>query len=315
MSIQNENGNITGGFQLLVKSVFNGIRIGFINKGPLLTDINEITLQNIHEAINREIKSNHLSALILQNPDCDNGMFGYFKEHGFNENRLVKIQSATSIIDLRPSIDEISERMNRTRKQEIRKAGNIFEFVHGSKSDLNKFYDLMEISCRHINKRPNISSCEALCKIWETLNPLGMIHVFSVQRNETTISSLITISYKQELHLWRYGWSSECSNMNPNAFLYWKIIEWAKEKGYAFVDLGGIDRDIALTSINNLPFAGDRLNSLFKIKFGGEIKILPESLIFFKNKAYNRFYKRIVESRFLNNKSLDFINSSYFRKK
>lgn len=295
--IKDENGDILGGFQLLKKNIYKFITIGFISKAPLYGDADDEIFMKLYDAIIKEMTSNNITVLILQNDDRDKYMCNYLKTRRFHENRMVEIQSATSTIDLRPSIDHIWDRMNRTRKQEIKKAGKIFQFVLGSKSDLRIFFELMEKSCRRINEKPNISSYDALCKVWETLSASGMIEVFLVKLNEKIITSLITISYKNELHLWRYGWSGECHHFNPNAFLYWEIIRWAKERGYVSVDLGGIDRSFAFSWLNKLPFPKNNLNSLFKMKFGGDIKIMPESLIFFRRNFGNNIYAKVMNSK------------------
>ena len=295
--IEDGNGDISGGFQLLKKKIYKYVTVGLISKAPLYKDAGEDIFMKLYDAIIEEMTSNNITLLMLQGNDRDKYMHNYLKTRGFHENRMVEIQSATSTIDLRPPIDHIWNRMNRTRRQEIKKANSKFQFALGSKSDLRKFYELMEISCRRINKKPNISSHDALCKFWDTLSPSDMIDVFLVKQNEKIITSLITISYKQELHLWRYGWSGECHQYNPNAFLYWEIIRWAKEKGYVSVDLGGIDRDFALSWMNKLPFPENNLNSLFKMKFGGEIKIMPESLIFFRRNISNNMYAKMMSSK------------------
>lgn len=295
--IKDGNGDISGGFQLLTKDIYRYITIGLISKAPLYRDGSDEVFMKLYDAMIEEMISNNITVLILQNNDRDKYMCNYLKTRGFQENRMVEIQSATSTIDLRLPIDHIWNRMNRTRKQEIKKANSKFQFTLGSKSDLRKFYELMENSCRRINKKPNISSHDALCRFWDTLSASGMIEVFLVKQNEKIITSLITISYKQELHLWRYGWSGECHHYNPNAFLYWEIIRWAKEKGCVSVDLGGIDRSFALSWMDKLPFPENNLNSLFKMKFGGEIKIMPKSLIFFRRKFGNNIYAKVMNSK------------------
>jgi lipid II:glycine glycyltransferase (peptidoglycan interpeptide bridge formation enzyme) len=57
----------------------------------------------------------------------------------------------------------------------------------------------------------------------------------------------------------------------------WHAIQWAKAQGFRFYDLGGIHRPYAELGLKRepMPDGFHRSPDAFKIRFGGEIVLLP----------------------------------------
>ncbi|MEK6951657.1 MAG: hypothetical protein AABX29_01450, partial [Nanoarchaeota archaeon] len=73
--------------------------------------------------------------------------------------------------------------------------------------------------------------------------------------------------------------------INANAYLLWKTIEWSKEKGIELYDLGGIDENAKENS------APARVNK-FKLSFGDRIDFYEytDSILYAKLRPlYGRF--------------------------
>lgn len=73
------------------------------------------------------------------------------------------------------------------------------------------------------------------------------------------------------------GWSGAGGNLQPNVACHWGAIQWAREHGYRYYDLGGIERRYAelLAAGRPVPDALLRSHANFKTRFGAELVLLP----------------------------------------
>lgn len=94
------------------------------------------------------------------------------------------------------------------------------------------------------------------------------------------------------------GWSGKHENSRANHLLHWKAMQWAKEKGYRSYDFMGVTRSLAEAILQGAHFYQVAKGSdLFKISFGGEIRLLPEAYFYIDNPilrfGYTGMYPRL----------------------
>jgi peptidoglycan pentaglycine glycine transferase (the first glycine) len=136
--------------------------------------------------------------------------------------------------------------------------------------DLIEYYNQTLINIEHnlleltYTKNRNIEKTENLKK--DLLNQKNkMLREFKkvkeINSKEIVLSSIITTKYKDKVWLVHGGNLNILRELNANYFLYYKIIEDAKNEGYLIVDFFGTTGDV------NSHVAGIHL---FKKRFGGE---------------------------------------------
>jgi lipid II:glycine glycyltransferase (peptidoglycan interpeptide bridge formation enzyme) len=73
------------------------------------------------------------------------------------------------------------------------------------------------------------------------------------------------------------AWSGSRTGLRPNELMHWHAIQWARERGYRYYDLDGIDEPAARAVLagEELPESGKRGTTHFKLGLGGEVTLYP----------------------------------------
>lgn len=163
---------------------------------------------------------------------------------------------------------------------------------HYNQTIINVDHQLLELS---YTKNRNVEKTENLKK--DLYNQKEKIireldKTKNISEKEIVLSSIITTKYKDKVWTVHGGNLDMLRELNANYFLYYKIIEDAKNDGYSLVDFFGTTGDV------NSHVAGIHL---FKKRFGGEyIEFIGEfdlvinKLLYF---IYNYILPRIKKSK------------------
>jgi lipid II:glycine glycyltransferase (peptidoglycan interpeptide bridge formation enzyme) len=187
-------------------------------------------------------------------------------EKGFHRARRSIGHTATIRLDLTQSLDQIIAGMSRTRRQNIRiieKEGKIWSYdFDDSIASLELLYGMYRKTIERAGKTPK--SYHDLRLMHETLSSYGASIILTVRYDQRPVSTVLLVPMKK--HFWGFAASmaEDAKELKyATVAMYWKIIQWAKNQGYAEFDLQGIPESAQ---------PGDPLYGVyrFKQKWGGE---------------------------------------------
>lgn len=306
-----KSGELIAGAQILVKSIRYLGKIGYLKNGPLFSYADNETKAQILVDLLKVNKDLNLTYFVIH-PTYSNDFYGCLKESGFRLSRgvipPVSLSEATLIIDLSNDENHIIGAMRRKTRKKIRsslEAG--FDFKEGSRADIPKIFDLMKAVCLRRNESPNPDSSEAFEKIWDSFRSREWFRLFLVIKEEEIVCGGFVFTVGDTVRFWKYGWSGKYSDLCPNYFLHWKLIEWSKLNGFRNFDIIQVEQQIAQALKDKRAVPQQLRNhriygpTYFKVGFGGEIVQYPGT--------YYRF-----ESPLLRNSIPFLLKSSLIRK-
>jgi len=293
--ILRKNKEIIAGVQILFKKTKFG-NVGYLSKGPVLnnSDSNEIEKFFLH--LFKICKINKIIFLNI-NPPIN---FDNLKADGFKRklspdfsNRFI---GATILINLDTNMEEIFGNIRRTTRQGINKGlkrGIIVK--EAARSEIQDFFGLMLSTCKRQGVAPNPPDVAFIYSFWDLFRPRNKIHLFIAKYKDEIVAALLLISFRQYIKAWKIGWSGTHREKNPTSVLLWETIKWAKEKRFKYYDFIGLNRKVAEAIIYNeeFPKGWEKTVSCYKMGFGGEVKLLPDSYVY----IYNPFF-RLIYTKF-----------------
>lgn len=164
-------------------------------------------------------------------------------------------------------LDENAERMfvgkiHKKTRTSIRKAIKMGLEVTEELPNVNDFYDLYLSTMRRNKGFPE--DITQLKVIWEELLFKKDFTVLTAKFNGKMIAVILAFLFKNKAYVWKNSSLPTCLWLNPNEFLYWKLIEQLISRGFKYLDFGP-------TPLN--PSAG---HHFFKSRFGGRMVPLCE---------------------------------------
>lgn len=170
---------------------------------------------------------------------------------------------ATIEINLKKDLDDIWNNLDKDAKWGVKKAlkeGLVVK--EANEKEIKDFYNIYIETCIRGNIVP------------EKIEKIEKDKLFVCKKEEKVIAGAATIEREEKIILHFNASKADYLKYQPNNILYWKIIEYGKEKKKNVFDLGGyqINASGHLKGINK-----------FKERWGGEIK---EYYIYSKNPFY-----------------------------
>ncbi|HSW39792.1 MAG TPA: peptidoglycan bridge formation glycyltransferase FemA/FemB family protein [Acidobacteriota bacterium] len=281
------NDEIIGGFQILYRNKRLLGKIGLLLKGPVINSDDKQATAFVIDTIKKTAKKEGIRALIIQPQDKNDKIEKQIKISGFTDNHLdFVIKTNTVQVNLRGSEEEIFKRIDRKKRQNIKKtAKNGINVREGGRDDLNLFYEFMTETCRRQKVKPSPSTLGHLKKMWDVFVSEEKIKLFLSQHNGKAVSGCIVVTFSKTAFLWKYGWSGNCREYSPNELLYWEIFRWAKRNGYHIADLGAVSMSIAETAQQGGKpgYEDTKTYSFFKNHLGGEVVPLSKGFVYIPN--------------------------------
>jgi lipid II:glycine glycyltransferase (peptidoglycan interpeptide bridge formation enzyme) len=306
--VAHREGQIVGGVQVLVHPLPRLGYIGYVVHGPMCeqgqTDVEEML-------VDRATMYARQHRFVYQVFDCPyntSALDGILDRRGYvlhppgvPPSGLI---TATLLLDLEQSLDNLLRNMRTTVRQNIRtgeKAG--FEMSLGGEEHLDTFWELMIAICRRRGTAPTPSQPDSFKKLWEVMGSSGYVRLFLVRLGEEVVSAAFAFTFGDTIRVWKVGWSGAHQYKYPNHWMWWSIIRWAKEKGFKqfdFVWVDGVDAKL-LAQGEKRPEAFRDGTTFFKMGFGGRLVMIPDARSQFFHPAFRWFANaggmRLIRSR------------------
>lgn len=289
----NCRGQIIGGFQLLWRPSPIG-RIGYISKGPVAAGESPALIESLAALVQTVARTHRFRAIIVQPPDFSTGTSEVFDRRGFLPNRIMRVITATLLLDLTEGIDAVRQRMRRRTRQEpvqARKRGITVRV--GGRADIPAFFSLMAASCvRQEQTRPNPPTAAAMAALWQAFEDRKMARLTIAEFEKQPVAGLFCISFGNRITLWKKGSMIEHQNRHPMSLLYDEALEWGAVHGHKYSDWAAIDRGMAQSILSDQPLLEQEKASrhFFNLGFGGSPKLLPEASIWIGNRVLRYLY-------------------------
>jgi len=179
--------------------------------------------------------------------------------NSFMSNKYLKQNEyGIFILDMQEGAEKIFKtKIHKKTRTAIRKASKLGIEVNEGVSNVEiywKFYEETMIRTRGIldeNRR------KLFRLIWTQLKPKKDFLTLTAMFKGKPIGGIMAFLFRDKVHVWYNSSLSQFLYLNPNEFLYWKLIERASDMGYKYVDFGPTPL---------LPSEG---HHFFKARFGG----------------------------------------------
>jgi lipid II:glycine glycyltransferase (peptidoglycan interpeptide bridge formation enzyme) len=312
------NGKVLGGAQILYKSVSVLGKIAYVSKGPIFAPGSspEIASSVLRELV-RIVRKEHILFLLVHPPNHSHYLEAELLRAGFRVNSARIVQAASTRIDLRADLRDIFANMESSNRKHIRRGEREGVRVReGSRAEISLFFELMSETCKRQRSAPIPATEDFFRLLWDDLESCGgKPKLFFAEYKETVLSSLFLVGFGETVWAYKEGWSGHFPNVRPNQTLHWEAIKWAKDADYVYFDFVGISRTSAENLLSHRQLSKvAKGHDIFKLRFGGQVYLLPRGFAYFYNRALGWVYEgivcRAVESkqlRFLLNRLMRFI--------
>jgi lipid II:glycine glycyltransferase (peptidoglycan interpeptide bridge formation enzyme) len=287
---------IVGGAQVLLRRLPIVGTIAFAPEAPVLAvpevDVLEFVLDELH----RLARQRGSRILMVHPPQNDSAVLDALARRGYRPAPLVMAAAATSVVDLRSDDDGLLSRMRKKTRQHIRKGMREGVTVRqGDERDLGAVYRLHVATAERKGLSP-VYPERYFVELWRAFRPLGSARVFLATYEREVISALFLLAFGNTVYTMAVAWSGHHSDRRPNELLHWSAIQWARDSGYSFWDFSSIDPGAAAATVGgqSLPDEVRRSTTFFKLGFGGDVVLLPDTYEFVLNPLLRPVYNAVV---------------------
>lgn len=290
---------IAGGYQIFTKSKKYIGRFGYVIKGPTYLKENAFLAPVIAEHLLKTAKTTRCNIFILQPPFIAPEVEAIFEKRNLLAEQFLYIKKVSLVVgfDGKSESDFLSG-LKGKRQRKLNKAQREgLVFTEGKESELELFYKLMLSTCKRAGVSPNPGSFSYLKQMWDQFASNGLIKLFFVELQQEKVSGVVTILFGKKVYLWKFGWSGKFSDIHPNEYIVWKTIQWGIMNGYDSADFMSISRHYLPSkykSCTKYPVSEIRGNKEFKLGFGGDLVVFPDSRIVFNNLLLSIVYRLAI---------------------
>jgi lipid II:glycine glycyltransferase (peptidoglycan interpeptide bridge formation enzyme) len=291
-------GRILAGGQFLIRQWSPLFAVAYMPKGPLLSTWDATVARLLTDEFKRIAQTHHFLAMALQPPNHDAEFHGLLLDQGFQPSWLELAPTATIFIDLTADSDQILKQMKRQTRQNIHCSEREgMTTREGTEADLPAYYRLHVATSRRQGFTPYPE--EYFACMWRVFSERECISLIFAEFDNTPVSALLLVSFGDTVIPKTLGWSGEHAKRRPNDAVFWAAIRWAKDHGYRYFDLEGIDRAGAQMKLAGRPLPEALRNTpdFFKLGFGGRISLLPCSYCFVPSFLWRWPYHQIFSMK------------------
>ena len=218
----------------------------------------------------------------------------FIHDEGLLESDFELAPRATVRVPLQPPIEDILKGMKSHTRYQFRKGERRGLTARmAGKEELKTFYRLLEQTARRQDFSPYpLAYFE---EMWGAFEKNGQIQLIFVDYENEPVCAQLMIAFGNTVVAKNCGWTGEHRKLSPMYFMDWESIKWAKENGFAYYDFEGIKPEAAaeLKAGRPLPEKFHQTPTFYKLRFGGEVLLLPSAYEFVPN-AFLRFcYKSL----------------------
>jgi len=268
---------IVGGAQILSDFSVPGAHVGYVLNAPLYQVSDEYAKTSLLGRLIRLAKELPIHELLLQPAIIHSTSKDQLTRFGFEPSDKCLEPKATVLLDLSLNLEILLQEMKARTRANIRRSGRGKVIViEGTTMHLPIFYNILVATAR----RGNFSALpfavfERILAAWL---PKESIQLFMAKCQDEFVSGQLVIGCGDTVVNLLSVWSGSCGREKPNDALQWKTIKWAKENGYKWYDLNGIDERTVERKLPNREESNNGIAesfSSFKLGYGGEILLRP----------------------------------------
>lgn len=257
------------------KSLPGGRCYFYLSRGPILDWNNEKVVREMFVKL-RELGKTHKALYIRTDPcvlDESTQVKDLLRSIGFEESTEPKglfggLQPRCNMkLDISAPIEEVFEKKFESKwRYNTRLATKKGVTVNGDlgREGLKIFHDIYKVT----SERNGFTgySLAYFQKMWDALEPTGIIKVFVTYHEEQPLSSAISFVLGDKAWYMFGASSNEKRNLMPNHLMQWTMMQWAKENGAASYDFRGVPDP----NMHDIPAHEEGLVK-FKTGFGAEM--------------------------------------------
>jgi len=165
------------------------------------------------------------------------------------------------LIDVDKPVEEVMRAIRKHTRKNIRaveRRGEVLVEEVRSRDLWPVCYELLRKT--YANAQVPLADYSLFEAAFEVLGSKGMLQCMVARVGDAYVAISIDLSYKDIVYGWYGGVDRAYGSYNPNAFLTWRVLEWAATHGYRTYDFGGAGKPDEAYGVRD-----------FKAKFGGEL--------------------------------------------
>ena len=290
------------GVQMLTKRIPLLGRLAYVPRGPVISGRSDQLALFVVNELTRVASRLRVRHLLIQPPRGGDWIAGILPACGFARSRVNVAPTATLLIDLTQDLDDITAAMTKSVRRNIRRAERRGVSVReGDQADLRTMVELSRLAGeRHGFDAMSLGNLNA---IWRGLSHGDHVKLFIAEVEGQPVTGHLTVPFGETFLTKLVAWSGEASKAHPNEAVEWHMIRWAREHGFRRYDMEGFDRHQAetLSAGGEVPPEEMRGADAFKLGFGGDVTVLPETFEWFPNASwrltYGSAYKAAVSKK------------------
>ena len=293
-----EGGCIVAGGQILTRRLPMVGRLGYLDGGPVVRDSTAVDV--LVDAIVATCRRSRIRNLVVDLPEGSLALVEPLRSRGFVSSEVKTALAATLVVDLTKTEDDILAGMRKTTRHNIRKgirAGTVVRV--GGADDLPMVAGLFGATA---GRQGFIAADERYLRtFYDVLHPLGQCVIMIAEVDGAPVSAMLGIVFGDRFVFKRAGWSGTHRDARPNEVLHWEAMQWAKDAGLRRYDFDGIEPGVAQAIATGVEGPEATNVTRFKLGFGGEVVLLPDSLSYLPNRAlhlgYTQLFPRVKRLR------------------
>jgi len=277
---------IAGGCQLLLRPVPLGT-IAYCPHGPVMGDLDPAALNSVLDAVATVARRERILYIKVQPPAGRDDIGSVLRARGYVASDLAAGTTATVLVDLLRPEEDILAGMRPSVRANMRKATRKGLSVRAAGADgLDAFGGLLAKTSERKGFPPYPLSYYAA--ILDRFGADERAELLLAERDGEVLSGAIIIGWGDTVVNKMSVWSGEYADVSPNELVQWHAMQWARERGYHYYDLEGINESVAraLLAGDPLPELGRRGPTAFKLGLGGQVTLFP--------RAYDRSFHPLL---------------------
>ncbi len=299
--VAHRGSELVGGSQVLVRHVPMLGRVGYLPYGPVVAPNLEGTDQ-IQDALADAILAlvdRGLRMMVVQPPEGGDGIGVRLLGRGFRPSSVEVAPAGSLRIDLTDDLASIRARFGRRlRSWPDRWPRRGVTVRLGGARDIPLLASLLARSAEHQGFRT--PSCRYVASMYEQLAPEGHAAIFVGElRGVPVAADLVTMCAGMiRGRLTGLDRACDAARNSVPAAIRWEIIQWGKERGYRWLDFGGLRSETLDTLLMPSGRPRPQLAAVDqpKLAFGGAAYRYPSAVEMITPDVLRRTYDHVTSS-------------------
>jgi lipid II:glycine glycyltransferase (peptidoglycan interpeptide bridge formation enzyme) len=287
--------DVVGGAQVLCRDLPMIGTIGYVPHGPVIGGTEDVR-PSIVAAVNGELA--HLARtrfkmLFIQPAKSSHDVGSHLASLGFRPSQADLAPAGSVLTDLSLPRQQLFGQLGRSVRRAVRRApGHGIRIRVGDHNDVSVLAHLMAATAQH---RGFDALTEAhVEEIYAALAPTGSAAIFVGEvAGKPVAACLLTICGGTVVQrLTGMDRSDMYRPLRVPAVMEWRVIMWAKRRGYEWYDFGGLGEKSLRTLVDDEPGDPDSWDGAdrFKLSFGGVVFRYPSPVEWIRPSALRYAY-------------------------